>query len=119
MRISAWSSDVCSSDLIACLHRSRLPPHDGFVRLRSGSRHQHAELQEPPARQPTGSAQLRSSCRLWGAGSGTQIPFGQYDAAGQSPWVKALGAVMTLRSEERRVGKECVSTCKYRWLPNN
>src|SRR3546814_4000904 len=50
--------------LIACLHRSRLPPHDGFVRLRSGSRHQHAELQEPPARQPTGSAQLRSSCRL-------------------------------------------------------
>src|SRR3546814_12230140 len=41
--------------LIACLHRSRLPPHDGFVRLRSGSRHQHAELQEPPARQPTGS----------------------------------------------------------------
>src|SRR3546814_21053471 len=22
-----------------------------------------------------------------------------------------------LRSEERRVGKECVSTCKYRWSP--
>src|SRR3546814_17235033 len=21
------------------------------------------------------------------------------------------------RSEERRVGKECVSTCRYRWLP--
>src|SRR3546814_10448224 len=82
--------------LIACLHRSRLPPHDGFVRLRSGSRHQHAELQEPPARQPTGSAQLRSSCRLWGAGSGTQIPFGKYGAAGQSPWVKDIGAVMTL-----------------------
>src|SRR3546814_9163197 len=82
MRISDWSSDVCSSDL--------------FVRLRSGSRHQHAELQEPPARQPTGSAQLRSSCRLWGAGSGTQIPFGKYGAAGQSPWVKDIGAVMTL-----------------------
>src|SRR3546814_11247390 len=82
--------------LSACLHRSRLPPHDGFVLLRSGSRHQHAELQEPPARQPTGSAQLRSSCRLWGAGSGTQIPFGKYGAAGQSPWVKDIGAVMTL-----------------------
>src|SRR3546814_20988778 len=23
----------------------------------------------------------------------------------------------TLRSEERRVGKECVSTCRYRWSP--
>src|SRR3546814_19131383 len=22
-------------------------------------------------------------------------------------------------SEERRVGKECVSTCRYRWLPNH
>src|SRR3546814_16649275 len=27
-----------------------------------------------------------------------------------------LGA---LRSEERRVGKECVSTCRYRWWPYN
>src|SRR3546814_17986145 len=23
------------------------------------------------------------------------------------------------RSEERRVGKECVSTCRFRWLPYN
>src|SRR3546814_15310687 len=23
------------------------------------------------------------------------------------------------RSEERRVGKECVSTCRYRWCANN
>src|SRR3546814_19376281 len=23
------------------------------------------------------------------------------------------------RSEERRVGKECVSKCRYRWLPEN
>src|SRR3546814_8406171 len=23
----------------------------------------------------------------------------------------------SLRSEERRVGKECVSTCRYRWSP--
>src|SRR3546814_14617226 len=28
--------------------------------------------------------------------SGTQIPFGKYGAAGQSPWVKDIGAVMTL-----------------------
>src|SRR3546814_11952433 len=24
-----------------------------------------------------------------------------------------------VRSEERRVGKECVSTCRYRWSPYN
>src|SRR3546814_20878920 len=24
-----------------------------------------------------------------------------------------------LRSEERRVGTECVSTCRYRWSPTN
>src|SRR3546814_17556058 len=27
------------------------------------------------------------------------------------------GAGLTLRSEERRVGKECVSTCRSRWSP--
>src|SRR3546814_16114567 len=33
----------------------------------------------------------------------------------------ALGHVAELeeRSEERRVGKECVSTCRYRWSPYN
>src|SRR3546814_7354995 len=25
--------------------------------------------------------------------------------------------ILTTRSEERRVGKECVSTCRYRWSP--
>src|SRR3546814_11899224 len=27
------------------------------------------------------------------------------------------GAASGLRSEERRVGKECVSTCRYLWSP--
>src|SRR3546814_18372639 len=31
--------------------------------------------------------------------------------------VRAGGAKVTLRSEERRVGKECVSTCISHWLP--
>src|SRR3546814_19240373 len=26
-------------------------------------------------------------------------------------------SIDSLRSEERRVGKECVSTCRYRWSP--
>src|SRR3546814_12047716 len=30
-----------------------------------------------------------------------------------------IGRKSTLRSEERRVGKECVSTCRSRWSPIN
>src|SRR3546814_13739553 len=29
----------------------------------------------------------------------------------------ALGSLYLFRSEERRVGKECVSTCRSRWSP--
>ena len=28
-----------------------------------------------------------------------------------------LSSAMKIRSEERRVGKECVSTCRSRWSP--
>src|SRR3546814_848753 len=44
------------------------------------------------------------------ATSGTQD--GQ-DGRGDGP----MGAVSFERSEERRVGKECVSTCRSRWWP--
>src|SRR3546814_10959850 len=30
-----------------------------------------------------------------------------------------IGEVVSGRSEERRVGKECVSTCRSRWSPYN
>src|SRR3546814_371662 len=32
-------------------------------------------------------------------------------------WLSAVALLVMLRSEERRVGKECVSTGKYRWAP--
>src|SRR3546814_13348561 len=35
--------------------------------------------------------------------------------ARHSPWGQEIAA----RSEERRVGKECVSTCRSRWSPNH
>src|SRR3546814_9166353 len=65
MRISDWSSDVCSSDLIFC---------------------------------PVLSLEL--TLGMW------MIVF----SVGSST---AIG----VRSEERRVGKECVSTCRSRWSP--
>src|SRR3546814_5408582 len=70
MRISDWSSDVCSSD------------------LRRGS------------------------------GLRTKLPQSLPRALGLSAYTPSasVGGGAT-RSEERRVGKECVSTCRSRWSP--
>src|SRR3546814_2580251 len=68
LRISDWSSDVCSSDLVDRIQV------DHFGRLR------------------TGAVCVVGQDRLFGR--------------------EGVG-----RSEERRVGKECVSTCRSRWSP--
>src|SRR3546814_20063602 len=39
------------------------------------------------------------------------------DAPGHRLDVVGMGGRKPARSEERRVGKECVSTCSYRWSP--
>src|SRR3546814_21050789 len=36
-------------------------------------------------------------------------------AAGEAEPFEGLGRGHLMRSEERRVGKECVRTCRYRW----
>src|SRR3546814_2353455 len=76
MRISDWSSDVCSSDLHA------VPQQRGGV----------------PFHQPT-AARARASA----AASATASKASRIEG----------------RSEERRVGKECVSTCRSRWSPDH
>src|SRR3546814_2342380 len=80
MRISGWSSDVCSSDLE--IVQIILPP----PRVPAPGR--AAEHRRPVVG--------RAAIRL---GVGPHIPIG------------------VRRSEERRVGKECVSTCRSRWPP--
>src|SRR3546814_13772382 len=39
------------------------------------------------------------------------------EAALEKPKYPVLFLRVATRSEERRVGKECVSTCRYRWSP--
>src|SRR3546814_17171568 len=80
MRISDWSSDVCSSDLC-----ERILPVQAHIRH---------------VRDVTDD---RQSCSL-------AIEFKP-----KSGWPPLDSA--TSRSEERRVGKECVSTCRSRWSP--
>src|SRR3546814_2805862 len=78
MRISDWSSDVCSSDLVASMNGVTVQ------RQRSLAFVKEADVV------------------LIGSGIRTR------DIADDSD---------LLRSEERRVGKECVSTCRSRWSP--
>src|SRR3546814_12446806 len=102
MRISDWSSDVCSSDLkimskVANWTLGSCAALVGVVWLIAVN----ADSDEPVAAEPEVSAAV------------TQAPAAAPVLAATPP---ASAAVET-RSEERRVGKECFSTCRSRWSP--
>src|SRR3546814_12324483 len=113
MRISDWSSDVCSSDL-GDVNRAeaeiarRLPHIDGimmfFVPLRR------------EGRDAVGGEFARHI--LDG-----ELVVGKLELVGHGHFsMMASASISTFhsgRSEERRVGKECVSTCRSRWLQYN
>src|SRR3546814_13516289 len=109
MRISDWSSDVCSSDLFAAEPGGGRPfgaraidrvprewiaalPGDLLVGV-------HLELLAATAPEPDAAA--------------LQAVFGHDGINGSL----VSGGAAAVRSEERRVGKECVSTCRSRWSP--
>src|SRR3546814_16211696 len=110
MRISDWSSDVCSSDLAPA------PIHpNAFIRIGADDSvtivSKHIEFGQGPY---TGLATLAADelDADW-----SQLPV---VSAPPNPAVYATPELGTLlRSEERRVGKECVSTCRSRWSPNH
>src|SRR3546814_14281990 len=88
MRISDWSSDVCSSDLAADV---------AFPEAREDASEIAAEGADPAA-----LAQVR--------GARGRV------AVEPMEHVRDVAVdVMDHRSEERRVGKECVGTCRSRW----
>src|SRR3546814_16662785 len=78
MRISDWSSDVCSSDLCQAYQHVRR----AVIRMTVGQGRRRHQI-------------------------GTELT----DRGSQCRHRRAV------RSEERRVGKECVSTCRSRWSP--
>src|SRR3546814_17688280 len=97
MRISDWSSDVCSSDLGNLAGAIELPLAVGLV---GGAVKIH-----PTARALVAILQVET------AGELARI----IAAVGLAQNFGAMKAPATERSEERRVGKECVSTCRSRW----
>src|SRR3546814_1406475 len=99
MRISDWSSDVCSSDL------GTMRPLRGGVHLRgvdhptSGDRHGQEPGQEEGREEET---REDAEGKARGEEGEESRPLSRL-FPGQ------------LRSGERRVGKECVSTCRSQW----
>src|SRR3546814_11616047 len=51
------------------------------------------------------------------AGTNQQDVLNEMGGMGSPDVMPGIGAPGTGRSEERRVGKECVSTCRSRWSP--
>src|SRR3546814_14309772 len=97
MRISDWSSDVCSSDLTATEHSDpRIEVAQHMVQRR------HEMFPRKKAMLPS-SATMPTECQTY---MGYDFKSHLFQALWQVP-----------RSEERRVGKECVSTCRFRWSP--
>src|SRR3546814_2536839 len=86
MRISDWSSDVCSSDLLGAAHAGTVGHTPGI-----------------------GMEQWHDNQRAVGRAEVEAV------ALTDSVTVQHGGA----RSEERRVGQECVSTCRSRWSPDH
>src|SRR3546814_5460842 len=99
MRISDWSSDVCSSDLRR-LQVAGLRLHIGLLDQR-GRAIGAIVLRDDPV-QRFGRGLRLAGVRLVERGDQR---------------LRLLAAIALIRSAERRVGKECVSTCRSRWSP--
>src|SRR3546814_1344851 len=99
MRISDWSSDVCSSDLLW-----GYPMLNGDRSARDVMAHARA-IAGPDA--TIGLLAWKEQNLLMAQGPVTEFGF-------PKPWPQQY-ADATARSEERRVGKEGVSTCRSRW----
>src|SRR3546814_15824548 len=116
MRISDWSSDVCSSDLT--LGGDWTLSHWG---LRSSlSRYgKFTVLNNNPANDQTFAAKwvldLATDYTLdnWTFTLGADNVFNEYPYKVIA--ANSTSGILPYRSEERRVGKEGVSTCWFRW----
>src|SRR3546814_13680360 len=102
MRISDWSSDVCSSDLgirFIQVPTTLLAQVDSSVGGKTAINHPLGKNMVGAFYQPL-AVEIDTDVL-------STLPAREVSA----------GLDEVIRSEERRVGKECVSTCRSRWSP--
>src|SRR3546814_15130441 len=97
MRISDWSSDVCSSDLNTFSDSHSVDKRPLVADLQLG-----LALLFPRFR--VAYTYVHRTKEFYGQDTADKF---------------AAVTPTTRRSEERRVGKECVSTCRSRWSPDH
>src|SRR3546814_5338704 len=93
MRISDWSSDVCSSDLLETATADQRKARAALEKAAAGLSLEQNQTAVLKANRAEAQAQIVQA---------------EADIA-------AVQLDLDNRSEERRVGKECVSTCSSRW----
>src|SRR3546814_18482207 len=134
MRISDWSSDVCSSDLTktsilaaASPHRQTLgvPPLDDLTATTSLSDGLATATGANPAQRVPKAQALADLATMKAAldrlagddfASKAALVLAGVESLASDPAV-ANGVTLEARSDERRGGKGCVSTCRTRWAP--
>src|SRR3546814_20955853 len=117
MRISDWSSDVCSSDLAILL--------TAFACPRAGNATRNQQKTRYLSQNSTKYARILLDWLTFGPKSaqvGGDRPPPRHRGIAVVPAPVHAGFTahryQQLRSsEERRVGRECVSTCSSRWSP--
>src|SRR3546814_20824086 len=111
MRISDWSSDVCSSDL----------PVGAEYRIAAEERHHdERERRQPGPPQQHGKGRtLRHRMILNHRDSRIKLYLWRFVLLQAGPATNSAPLNRPKRSEERRVGKEDVSTCSSRWEPSH
>src|SRR3546814_1780206 len=92
MRISDWSSDVCSSDLVNQVEQE-------LSAVNSSSSGNNRDFQK------------------WEVGFLADYVVNTHHqyVKDNTPFILELAQKVARRSAERRVGNECVSTCRSRW----
>src|SRR3546814_11581788 len=121
MRISDWSSDVCSSDLLGRVEARRgravvegVAEADDPLDAVAGD----DVLQLVEGRRGVVGRQELAAGGEGGRLLEVQVGHRREAALGPDKRTRDVGLQRdAVRSEERRVGKECVSTCRSRWSP--
>src|SRR3546814_13493270 len=114
MRISDWSSDVCSSDL-AGIKRFSVRQRELAERIREARATVEQNAGAAAANDDL-TEQLNWSIRIFDERAKSMTYLCEQPVLLEQR-AFALGRTIYFRSDERRVGKECASTCSSRWSP--